>query len=215
MTIRIFRACLTIILAMLGSLPAYAKTVVFEVGDQMGRDVVSFNSDAPIELIVGRTNKITGKVSIDDSLGLRGDALSAEFKVDLASIDTGIEMRNQHMRDNFLETSQFPTAIFRLTGLNGTATRLKSGQKVRLMASGEFSVHGKTVTKTVPVDVTYFPPCPEEKRKSQACDALTLRATFPVKLDEHAIKRPEMVFQKLADTVFVTVSATAKKKEVH
>jgi len=45
----------------------------------MGRDVVSFNSDAPIELIVGRTGRISGAISIDESLEVRGD--SREEKV--------------------------------------------------------------------------------------------------------------------------------------
>lgn len=190
---------------------ALAKELKFEVGDPKGRDNVNFNSNAPIEVINGHTSKITGSVSIDDSLDLSKQPISAEFNVDLASIDTGIALRNEHMRDNFLETGKYPKATFKLKSLASGATVLKDKQKVHLEASGDFTVHGKTVQKKIPVDVTYFKFCPATAGKFENCDLLQINATFPVAFADHGIKRPEIVFQKLADTVFVTVNVTAHK----
>lgn len=191
---------------------AFAKELKFDVNDSTGRDIVSFNSNAPIEVIVGHTNKITGTVTIDDSLDLSKQPLSAEFDVDLASIDTGIPLRNEHMRDNFLETKKFPKATFKLKSIASGATVLKDKQRVRIEANGDFTVHGKTVQKKVPVDVTYFKLCPSTEGKFKNCDLIQINATFPVAFKDHGIQRPEIVFQKLADTVFVTVSATAHKE---
>ena len=206
-------ASLTLVVGMsLLSTNAFAKEIKFDVNDPTGRDSVTFNSNAPIEVINGHTSKITGTVSVDDSLDLSKQPISAQFAVDLASIDTGIALRNEHMRDNFLETGKFPKATFKLKSIASGATVLKDKQKVHLEANGDFTVHGKTVQKKVPIDVTYFKLCPSTEGKFKNCDLLQINATFPVAFKDHDIKRPEIVFQKLADTVYVTVSATAHKE---
>lgn len=192
---------------------AQAASLDFIVDDAKKRDVVSFNSDAPVELIVGTTNKIKGKVTIDESLDFAKQPFSADFTVDLGSIDTGIALRNQHMRDNFLETKKYPDAVFKVKSVSAAQTQLKPGKKITLQASGEFTIHGKTVNKTVPVDVTYLEPCNLDGVKFPDCAMLQIKATLPVALKDHDIKRPEIVFQKLADTVYVKVSATAYVKK--
>ncbi len=187
---------------------AMATPRSFAIDDDKNRDVVSFNSDAPIELIVGNTSKITGSISIDDSTDLT-KPVQAKFDVDLGTIDTGIPLRNEHMRDNFLETKKFPKAEFTLVKLVNPPKSLKPGSKVKLNAIGNFSLHGKTVSKTVPIELTYLTKCPATETKRPGCDLLQFKAVFPVALKDHDVKRPEIVFQKLADTVIVTVSATA------
>ncbi len=77
------------LLSLLGTSGALAKAVTYVVDDPKKEDLVSFTSDAPIELIVGHTNQIKGTVNIDDSLDLTKKPLDAQFDVDLASIDTG------------------------------------------------------------------------------------------------------------------------------
>lgn len=187
-----------------------AAPVTFVVNDPDHRDSVSFTSDAPIELIVGRTNKVTGKIDLDDSLDLSKMPLNAQFEVDLTSIDTGIPLRNTHMRDNFLETGKYPKAIFKMTSI-GTPVTLKDGQTAKLKTTGEFSLHGKTVKRDIPVDVTFRRTC-KEQGKFDNCDLIQIRSTFPIAFKDYAIQRPEIVFQKLADTVIVTVAATAHRE---
>jgi polyisoprenoid-binding protein YceI len=191
---------------------AFAKEIKFDVNDSKDRDNVSFNSNAPIEVINGHTSKVTGSVSLDDSLDLSKQPLAAEFDVDLSTIDTGIALRNEHMRDNFLETKKFPKATFKLKSIASGATVLKDKEKVHIEALGDFTVHGKTVQKKVPVDVTYFKLCPSTASKFENCDLLQINASFPVAFKDHGIQRPEIVFQKLADTVVVTVNVTAHKE---
>lgn len=190
--------------------PAGAKPVTFAVGDAKNRDVVSFTSDAPVELIVGKTSNVNGTVVIDESMDL-SKPIQATFAVDLPSIDTGIELRNEHMRDNFLETAKYPKATFTLKTLSRPGV-LKVGQKQRLTATGDFTLHGKTVSKTVPVDVTYFKKCAGTETKMPGCDLIQINTEFKVPFADHGIKRPEIVFQKLADTVIVKLGATAYYK---
>lgn len=188
-----------------------ASNVKFIVDDKKNRDVVSFNSDAPVELIVGTTNKVTGEISLDESMDFSKQPFLASFSVDLASIDTGIPLRNEHMRDNFLETKKYPKATFVVKSVSAPVSQLKPGRKVTVQAVGDFTVHGKTVVKTVPVDVTYLEPCPEGKFAN--CAMLQIKAELPVALKDHDIKRPEIVFQKLADTVFVKLALTARQED--
>lgn len=187
---------------------ALAATRSFKIDDDKARDLVSFNSDAPLELIVGNTNKIKGTIEIDESLDL-SQGCKANFDVDLASIDTGIELRNEHMRDNFLETKKFPKASFTLSTLINPPKNLEAGKKIKVNAKGDFSCHGKTVTKTIPIELVYMTKCKATESKREGCDLIQIKANFPVSFKDHGIKRPEIVFQKLADTVIVTVSATA------
>jgi polyisoprenoid-binding protein YceI len=194
------------------ALAGHAKTISYTVDDPKGADTVSFTSDAPIELIVGHTNAIKGTVELDDSLDLSKKPLQANFEVDLTKIDTGIALRNEHMRsDKFLNTAKFPKAIFKVTSMSATPTVLKDGDPVKVQASGEFSLHGKTAAREIPVTVTYHKLC-KTQGKFENCDLIQIKSTFPVALKDYNIQRPEVVFQKLADTVFVTVSATAHKE---
>ncbi len=188
--------------------PAFVEARSFKIGDDKGRDLVSFNSDAALELIVGNTNKIDGEINLDDSLDL-SKPIEAKFDVDLASIDTGIPLRNEHMRDNFLETKKYPKASFVLKKLVNPPGKLLPGKTVKLNAEGEFSLHGKTVSKKIPINVTYLTKCKATETKRPDCDLIQFKTSFPVPFKDHDIKRPEIVFQKLADTVIVTVSATA------
>jgi polyisoprenoid-binding protein YceI len=193
------------------ALPLTAKPLTFQVNDEKKRDTVSFTSDAPLELIVGHTNNVSGTVTVDDSLDLSKKPLDATFDVDLTTIDTGIPLRNEHMRDNFLETPKYPKAVFKLRSLAKPGV-LKPNTKTRIMAVGDFTLHGKTVSKTVPVDVTYYKPCAATKEKRADCDIIQISAQFPVAFKDHSIKRPEVVFQKLSDNVLVKVGATAWRK---
>jgi polyisoprenoid-binding protein YceI len=189
---------------------AMAKAETYAIDDDKSRDSVSFTSDAPLELIEGHTNKIKGSITVDDSLDLSKKPLEAQLDVDLGSIDTGISLRNEHMRDNFLQTAKYPKATFKATSITAVPTTLKDGETVKANASGEFTLHGVTVKRTIPVSITFHKNC-KSQAKFEECDLIQIKSTFPIAFKDFNIQRPEIVFQKLADTVNVTVSATAHK----
>ncbi len=208
------KQCMSLILLSLFFIAiqaVHSKPIEFIVDDE--RNNVSFTSDAPIELIVGRTPKITGKIIIDDSLDLKKLAPKANFEVDLASIDTGIPLRNEHMRDNFLETKKFPKAVLNVKEIiPQTPTKLEDGKSFKLMTKGDFVLHGVTVKKNIPVKLVYFKESEFTHSRFEKGDVIRIQSTFEVPLAEHKIQRPEVIFQKLTDTVVVTVDAYANKK---
>lgn len=54
--------------------------------------------------IRGKGAHLTGKATID------GETLTGAFGVDLQQLKTGIELRDQHMKESYLETRKFPEA---------------------------------------------------------------------------------------------------------
>jgi len=62
--------------------------------------------------IKGHGAKVTGQLIFSDG-GVRGT-----FDVGLNEFDTGIELRNRHMREKYLETSKFPKATLEIEQVN-------------------------------------------------------------------------------------------------
>lgn len=54
--------------------------------------------------IKGSGAKISGKLNIVD------DKMTGHFEIALADFDTGISLRNEHMRDKYLEVKKYPNA---------------------------------------------------------------------------------------------------------
>jgi polyisoprenoid-binding protein YceI len=186
---------------------AWAASEEFVINDTTGHNTVKFKSDAPLELIAGQTDKVTGDIVFDDSF--KFDAkhpFKIVFNVDLASLDTGIALRNEHMRDKFLETSKYPTAVYTVKQIKTTAKPpFKKGQDILMESSGDFTLHGKTVSKTIPLTITYL-------GKTETSETIRIQGNFPIKLADYGIQRPEMVFQKLAETLYVNINATGVRK---
>jgi polyisoprenoid-binding protein YceI len=183
------------------SLAGWAKPLHFHVAGGQGNNV-EFTSNAPVEVMHGKTNHIQGEITLDDSF--KFDAkhpFHIFFSVDLASIDTGINLRNEHMRDNFLETGKYPQATYKATSIKMEGKPdLRKPQTVHLISSGDFTLHGVTEKKTIPLTVDYEP------AKAQKPAQVTAHGKFPIPLEQFHIKRPEAVLVKLADTVFVDLT---------
>lgn len=71
-----------------------------------------------------------------------------ELSVDVASINTGIKMRDDHLRSaDFFEVETFPKMTFKTTSVEKT----KKENRYKLV--GDLTIHG--VTKTVTMDLWY------------------------------------------------------------
>ena len=184
---------MTIVLALALATPVGAADFVVAPGK--GTEVV-FTSKAPTETFEGRTNRMEGRIRLDP--GAVGDSVTVHLEVDLGSLDTGSRMRNQHMRDNHLETSRYPRAVFDGAAvLSPAGAKLEPGRAVAFEAEGTFTIHGVARRLRCTAEVTW------------TGESLVFKASFPVTLGDHDIKRPEILFLKLAETQQVRVSATA------
>lgn len=63
-----------------------------------------------------------------------------EFKIPLDDFDTGIKLRNQHMKEKYLETSRFPFAVLNITNLEKIGlTEINQSSKFK----ADLSLHGE------------------------------------------------------------------------
>ncbi len=185
-------------LALLCPAIASGATYGFEPG-QKG-NLVTFLSKAPLESIEGKTDQVEGTIDVD--LADLGDSASVRVTVDLASLDTGISMRNEHMRDNHLQTDEYPTAVFeggRLSDLS--AKSLAPGGEVTGKISGVFHLHGVTRPLEAQLKLT--------REDGESGTVLRVHVTFGVKLSDYAIKRPQFLVMKLSDLQKITVNVVA------
>ncbi|MCI0331184.1 MAG: YceI family protein [candidate division Zixibacteria bacterium] len=188
---------------------APAAPVKFLLSSRDGRNVIKFISKAPLETIEGKTGQIEGAVEVD-----LADAATAagQFEVDLSIVKTGIEMRDQHMREQFLHTDSFPKAVFKLAKVTKASQKsLTDGQPVEIEAQGELTIHGVTKPVLFSGAVTYL----RESEATQARlpgDLLHIDVGASILLSDFNVKRPQFVLLKLNDKVELRVDVFATTK---
>lgn len=105
----------------------------------------------------GRFNKTTGKITLDTA-GKKG---SAEITIDAASVDTGLDKLEVHLRgEDFFNVAKFPTITFK-----GDKFTFE-GDKVKTVA-GNLTMLG--VTKPVTLTAAYFNCADHPMAKKKAC----------------------------------------------
>lgn len=179
----------------------------FYINDKTGRDIVTFTSKAPLETIVGKTSQVRGYVTVDPA-DIKGSA-TGKIEVDLASLQTGIGMRDRHMREQYLETDKFPKTTFEITRVVEAGGNVLEDQKpVEMVLEGNFTVHGVTRLIEVPVTAKLIKESEETKARHPG-DILHIQATFDVLLSDHQINRPQFVFLKLDEKQKVDIDVFA------
>ena len=176
----------------------------FGIDDPRGRDVLTFDSKAPLEKIVGTTSKITGHIQVNPKDITKG--LKASFALDLASLKTGIDKRDEHMRDNFLETAKYPTAMLTIDKVTKASDNmLMDGKTLMVDAEGTLSLHGvKNTVQLKDITVTYFDESEATKGRLPG-DLLIINGDFSLNLPDYSIEVPQFIFLKLAETIKVSV----------
>ena len=150
-------------------------------------NLVKFISDAKIETFEGVTNNVDGYMYWE------GDDLTNKsqlyFEVDLTTLDTGIGLRNRHMRENYLETDKY-----RFTNFSGKVTNAEktSDSTYDVEAEGTISIHGVIKPLMVTGTVT----------KSGEKD-YNIKTKFEVKLPDFNIEVPSLMFLKINEVIKV------------
>ena len=140
------------LLAVLLLGPAVLQAQEFQVDLEAGNRV-AFISRASIEEFEGVTDRIDGYVLLSGerlaTTSVR-NATEFYFEVDLASLDTGISLRNRHMRDNYLEVRDHPYAT-----LEGSIASV-SAEPVggfRVEGIGRMEIHGVERVVSTPCEI--------------------------------------------------------------
>lgn len=150
---------------------------------------VQFASKATLESFVGQSDYLVGKIDLQDS--------TVDFYLDLSTLHTGVRLRDEHMREEYLETDKYPFAQFYgkiITPFSTTSTDTQS-----VTVRGKFSVHN--VSHIVKIN---------GKMKVSPGD-LYVQAAWPVMLNDYNISIPQILFMKLSPKQAVSIKADLKR----
>jgi polyisoprenoid-binding protein YceI len=127
---------------MPGSWTIAADSVVgYRVREKLAS--LSAESDA-----VGRTSSITGTATIA-AAGAGLSVTAAEFSVDMTTLASDRQMRDNRLRNDGIQTDSFPTSTFKLTTPVAIPASALTGTAVDVTLHGDLTLHG--VTKTVDI----------------------------------------------------------------
>jgi polyisoprenoid-binding protein YceI/mono/diheme cytochrome c family protein len=159
------------------------------------RGVVRFVVEGPLDDVRGETRSVVGSFSFD---GSTVTMLRGVFAVDLSTVRTGIDQRDEDMRVEFLETKRFPFAVLTIDGLRDAAPDvLNTGSTVSARANGTFELHGVRRTVSLPLKV-----------RKEGDERIAVSGEFPVPFADYGVARPQRLFLKLGDTALVRFEVT-------
>ena len=158
-------------------------------------NVVKFISDAPIEQVEGITDQIDGYIVWQGDNPTENSEFY--FEVNLNAVDTGIGLRNRHMRDNYLETDKYRYAKYA-----GQVVEYHIGSEdsiFNVIADGKINIHGIEQPLII------------EGVSEKSNDQYHFQCAFKVKLQDHDIKVPQLMFMKISDTIQIELDFYLKK----
>lgn len=85
--------------------------------------------------------------------GMVSDEGKASVSIDLETVDTAIEIRDERMRSMLFDTESYPTATIDATVDPEEIEALKIGDTVTTTAEGELSLHGTTTSVTLELSI--------------------------------------------------------------
>ena len=182
------------LLATSGASPAFAASVSnSSLNLDLGTGSVEFHATGhPSAIkIVGKGTAPHGKMTFTSS------NVAGEASFELASLDTGIETRNHHMKEKYLEVQKFPQAKLTILQL-ALAGPLQENQILdQVPFSGKLSLHGveRPISGTARL----------EKKGNQ----VSVSAQFSLKIKDFGITEPAFAGISMADDVQIIVQSTA------
>ena len=124
----------------------------------------------------GRTPDVTGSLTIDGTT-----ATAAEFTADLTTLVSDDSRRDGQLRNQAIQTSQFPTATFTLTEPIDFGEIPTDESTVSVDATGELTLHGVTRTVTIPLDAKLVG------------DTIVVTGLFDITFADFGIEKPTSV----------------------
>ncbi|HWL34904.1 MAG TPA: YceI family protein [Frankiaceae bacterium] len=132
---------------------------------------------------VGRTNEVTGGITLDDAT-----VTKAAFTVDMASVTSDRDRRDGQYRSRIMAVSEFPTSEFALTEPIELGSLPADGATVTAKATGDLTLRG--VTKPVTFDV--------KARRSGA--RMEVNGSIPLTFADWGIPSPSFGPAEVEDT---------------
>jgi polyisoprenoid-binding protein YceI len=122
---------------------------------------------------VGRTPDVTGTLTLDGT-----KITSVDITADLTTLESDDRRRDGQLRQQGIQTAQFPQATFKLTKPTDLGSAPVDGATINATATGELTLHG--VTKTVQLPI----------RARLSGDVVTVVGSLEIQFADYSIDRP-------------------------
>jgi YceI-like domain len=151
--------------------------------------VIQFQSKAPLEVIVAKSKKMQGILDLSNG--------GFAWSVDVQSFQGfNGQMQREHFNENYVESDLYPKATF--VGKIIESVDFSQNGVYAIRAKGKLNIHGVAQERIIK--------CNLEIKDNKA----HVTANFSIKLADHNISIPKIVYQKIAEEIYVTVDATLK-----
>lgn len=178
---------------------AHAALGVVYFVETGGPDVqVTFISDAPVERVVGTSSAVVGyAVVAEDPASAAGPLLAGAFRLPVASFETGIPLRNEHLRSSrWMDAGAHPDVHFVLSAFEGATLAKQDDEKGFSTWDGNLvgalTIKGKTNEVSIPARVSLIDLGDNEMVRGGG-KKLAIRCQYTVNLSDFEVAAGEMI----------------------
>ncbi len=148
---------------------------------------------------IGTTHSVQGNFQIQT--GASPLVAAMNVKVDLSTLQTDSQMRDNYVRQHALETATYPDATFVSISTQGLPTSYNDGQSVHFQLTGNLTMHGKTNKEVFDVQGEVIG------------KTVTGTATSTIYMTDFGIQPPNLANIAISQNkVLVTIKFIAKEK---
>jgi hypothetical protein len=182
--------CKTLFLGFVFSLVVWVNPVSAQLYIT-NEGTATFTSDAPLELISATSDQLSGAIDVSDN--------RFAFRIANKSfIGFNSALQQEHFYENYIETDKYKYSSFQGKIIEKIDLSNPEPQQVR--AKGTLSIHGVEQERIVKATLVV-----EDGKMVVFCE-------FTVPLEDHDIRIPNVVYQKIAEVIDVEVNAELNLK---
>jgi hypothetical protein len=150
------------------------------------KGMVSFVSEAPLEVIKARSQELSGAINLADN--------KFAFIVPNQSLKGfNSPLQQEHFYENYMEVDKYASSTFQGKIIETIDPTSKEVQQIR--AKGILFIHGIEQERIIKANIRF------EGNK------IIVNSVFSVPLEEHKITIPKIVYQKIAEVINVEINA--------
>jgi polyisoprenoid-binding protein YceI len=98
-----------------------------------------------------------GSKLVDDKIEKTADGISAEVSALLTTLETGTDLRDEHMKEKYLETGKYPKAKLEFTGKSGKFTGFLTVKDEKKAVKGRYALKGDKLTAEFKISLKSYP----------------------------------------------------------
>ncbi|MDB5274566.1 MAG: YceI family protein [Chitinophagaceae bacterium] len=145
---------------------------------------VQFFSETPIENIDAISKSMVSAINTSNQ--------NVAAVIAIKTFHFNNAFMEEHFNEKYMESDKYPKATF--SGLINEKINFKEPGSYKITVTGKLNIHGVEKVRTISGTLTIDPSM-----------KLNLHTTFDVKLVDHHIEVPQLVMQKVAEVIRVTI----------